>query len=247
MMSARIPLVVVTLSILLLSACTGTPEVREAAEVSSLDAQLPDTTETMPLDPNLPVILAYGDSLTAGHNVERDRSYPAQLQDRLRTLGYDYQVVNHGNSGDTTAGGIARLEGALAVNPEIVVLAFGGNDGLQGRPIDSMRSNLEAMIEAFKNIDSQIVLAGITLPRNYGPDYIRDFENVYVELAEEHEVALIPFFLEGLVDLELLDAPNATLAESVRYMQSDGTHPTGEGYTIVAETVLDAISPYLSK
>ena len=234
---------VITISLLILAACGAEREVTE----TSPGVPNPEPADTMPFDPDLPVILAYGDSLTAGHNVARDRSYPSQLQSRLDALGYAYQVVNHGNSGDTTAGGIARLDGALGVEPEIVILAFGGNDGLQGRPIDSMRSNLSTMIKAFQGIDTQIVLAGITLPRNYGPDYIVDFENVFVELADTHDVALIPFFLEGLVDLEALDSADATLAESVRYMQPNGTHPTGEGYTIVAETVLEAITPYLNK
>ena len=244
-MSVRTHLLVTFCSVLIFaSSCTTNPNSTDASSPYTLNSE---STELRVLSPNLSVILAYGDSLTAGHNVERDRSYPSQLQDKLDALGYSYQVVNYGNSGDTTAGGLARLDDALATKPEIVILEFGGNDGLQGRPIDSMRSNLATMIEAFKSINSQIVLAGITLPRNYGPDYIKAFEGVYIELAEMYEVVLIPFFLEGLIDLEVLDSENGTLAESARYMQSDGTHPTGDGYRIVAETVLETIIPYLNE
>lgn len=198
------------------------------------------------LDTGLPVILAFGDSLTNGYEVEDAMSYPSQLQDRLDALGYRYRVVNHGNDGDTTAQGVARLPDALALEPAIVILEFGGNDGLQGRSLDAARDNLAVMIEAFQAIDSRVILAGLTLPRNYGPDYIAAFENMYVELAERHDVDRIPFFLEGLVDLEALDAGEATLEDSLRYMQPDGTHPTAEGYTIVADTVFNAIEGYLN-
>ncbi len=199
------------------------------------------------IDPNRPVILAFGDSLTNGYEVDRELSYPSQLQDRLDALGYSHQVVNMGFDGETTSGAVARLQGALELEPEVVILEFGGNDGLRGTPIEVATENLATLIAAFSEIGSTVVLAGLTLPRNYGPDYIQAFENMYIDLAEEHEIELIPFFLEGLVDLEALDTPGATLADSVRYMQSDGTHPTGEGYTIVAETVLDAIEPYLTR
>jgi acyl-CoA thioesterase-1 len=196
------------------------------------DLQTPDTSNPEP-NADLPIILAFGDSLTFGSGVDRALSYPSQLQDELERLGYAYQVVNSGVSGDTTSGGVARLNMALALEPEIVILELGGNDGLRGVPVEVARDNLRTMIAAFNDIGSRVILAGMTLPLNYGPDYIRDFESIYVELAEEFDVVRIPFFLEGLIE------------EYERYMQSDGIHPTGEGYTIVVETVVNTIKPYL--
>ncbi len=184
-------------------------------------------------DADLPIILAFGDSLTFGTGVDRELSYPSQLQDELDRRGYNYRVINSGVSGETTSGGIARLETALALEPEIVILELGGNDGLRGVPVEVARENLRTMIAAFNEIGSRVILAGMTLPLNYGPDYIRSFESIYTDLAEELDVVRIPFFLEGLIE------------EYERYMQRDGIHPTGEGYTIVVATVIDTIEPYL--
>jgi len=193
-------------------------------------------------DPNRPVVLAFGDSLTAGHMVASSMSYPAQLASLLETRGYGrYQVINDGESGLTTSGGLARLDRALELEPEIVILTLGGNDGLRGTPITEARRNLEVLVSAFRDSGARVVLGGITLPRNYGPDYIGEFERMYVDLAEEFDVAFMPFFLEGLVDL---DNPTENIG---RYMQSDGIHPTAEGYTIVADHVFRVIEPYLEK
>ncbi len=186
------------------------------------------------IDPGLPVILAFGDSLTAGHLVDTEASYPSQLQNELDRRGYHYRVVNQGISGDTTSGGRARLAGALRLEPELVILELGGNDGLRGIPIEVARSNLATMIEAFKEEGTLVVLAGLTLPRNYGPDYISEFETMFVELAEEYDTVRIPFFLEGVAGDRELNLP-------------DGIHPTGEGYAIVVENVLETIETYLKK
>jgi acyl-CoA thioesterase-1 len=196
-------------------------------------------------DPDLPVILAFGNSLTAGHDVDPRMSYPSQLQRRLDEEGYAYRVVNLGIDGDTTSGGLARLEGALGLQPKLVILELGANDGLRGTSLAAARENLATMIEAFQSIGARVVLAGLTLPRNYGPDYIGDFEDMFSGLSTEHDTILIPFFLEGLVDLEALDRGEASPRDFARYMQSDGTHPTAEGYTIVADTVFVAIEPFL--
>jgi acyl-CoA thioesterase-1 len=198
------------------------------------DSQAPDTPSPE-ANADLPIILTFGDSLTFGSGVDRELSYPAQLQNELDRLGYAYRVVNSGVSGDTTSGGVARLSMALALEPEIVILELGGNDGLRGIPVEVARDNLRTIIAAFRGIGSRVILAGMTLPLNYGPDYIRDFEAIYVELAEEFDVVHIPFFLEGLIE------------EYERYMQPDGIHPTGEGYTIVVATVVNTIEPYLIK
>jgi len=193
------------------------------------------------IDPDRPLILAFGDSLTAGNMVEGALAYPSQLQAKLDEAGYDYQVVNDGEGGLTTSGGLARLDRALALAPDIVILELGGNDGLRGTPTEVIRANLRTLATRFRQAGAVVVLAGLTLPRNYGPDYIGEFEQVYAELARELDVTHIPFFLEGLVDL---DDPEASIGVT---MQADGIHPTGRGYAIVAETVFRAIEPHLEK
>lgn len=193
-----------------------------------------ETTESE-VDPNLPVILAFGDSLTAGYGVDREQSYPAQLRRELDRLGYAYNVVNQGVDGDTTSGGLARLNAALAIEPEIVILELGGNDGLRGIPVYVARENLRSMIRAFKGIGSRVIVAGMTLPLNYGTDYIRDFESMYVELSEELDVHLTPFFTEEMLE------------NYERYIQPGGTHPTGDGYTVVVANILETLEPLLTK
>src|SRR5262245_45317773 len=131
-----------------------------------------------------PVILTFGDSLTAGYGVPRGSGYPEQLQRKLDQRGYKYRVVNMGISGDTTSGGRARMKAGLDVKPSIVILELGANDGLRGLPIRQTTSNLEDMITAFRNTGAIVILAGMTLPRNYGTAYIRSFEEVFRGLAQ---------------------------------------------------------------
>jgi len=142
-------------------------------------------------------------------------------------------VVNLGISGDTSEGGAARVDSAAALKPEIVILELGGNDGLRGLPLKTTRQNLEQIIVTFQRSGAKVVLAGMTLPPNYGPDYIREFEKIYRELAAKYNVKLIPFLLSDIVTRDL------------RYLQPDGIHPTAEGNKIVAGTVLRAIKPLL--
>src|SRR3989442_13445721 len=129
-----------------------------------------------------PVILAFGDSLTAGYGVPRGSSYPEQLQRKLDALGYKYRLVNMGISGDTTSGGRARMKAALDVMPAIVVLELGANDGLRGQPVTEMQANLEEMIIEFQKPGAKVILAGMTLPRNYGAAYMKSFEDVFRNL-----------------------------------------------------------------
>ena len=231
-MAIKITTLIATLSLSALTAACGSE-----VEIVNNPERDPNPTDAIlaEIDPNLPVILAFGDSLTAGHGVDRQLSYPAQLQNELDRLGYDYNIVNHGIDGDTTSGGLARLDAALAVEPEIVILELGGNDGLRGIPIEVVRENLRSMIIAFKEIGSLVIVAGMTLPLNYGPDYIRSFESVYVELSEEFDVAFVPFFTDAILE------------NYERYIQPDGTHPTGEGYTLVVGNILETLEPLLTK
>jgi acyl-CoA thioesterase-1 len=179
-----------------------------------------------------PVIAAFGDSLSAGLGVEAGRSYPDDLQRLIDAAGFRYHVVNLGVSGDTTTDGVERLPSVLALHPAIVILEFGGNDGLRGLPVTAARQNLADMIEAIQKSGAQILLAGMSLPRNYGPEYINSFEQMYVELAKQYKVSRIPFFLEGVGG-----HPDLT--------QPDGIHPTTEGTKIVAGTVMKYLRPLL--
>lgn len=181
-----------------------------------------------------PLIVAFGDSLTAGHGVGVDESYPAQLQKRLNDLNYHYRVVNAGVSGDTTAGGLRRVSWVLKSNPDLVILELGGNDGLRGLSLEQTRNNLSEIIQRFQEAGVEIILAGMKLPPNYGPEYTAGFEAIYPALAKEYQLPLIPFFLEGV-------AASSTLN------QADGIHPTKEGYRIIVEEILRTLGPLLEQ
>lgn len=179
-----------------------------------------------------PVIVAFGDSLSAGYGLAAGESFPDRLQKLLDQRGLRYRVVNQGISGDTTSGGAARVKQALQLKPAVVILELGANDGLRGLPLTATRANLAGMIDQFRQGGAKVLLAGITLPRNYGPDYIQAFEKIYRDLARDKRVALIPFLLEGV-------ATNPSL------MQPDSLHPTAEGARRVAATVLRHLQPLL--
>jgi acyl-CoA thioesterase-1 len=180
------------------------------------------------------VIVAFGDSLTAGLGVPRQQTYPALLAERLRREGFDYQVVNAGVSGDTTSGGLRRVESVLRRQPEIVIIEFGANDGLRGQPLELMRKNLTAMIERFQDAGVKVVLTGMRLPANYGPVYTNGFAKIYPDLAKRYGIAFMPFFLDG-VALE----PGLN--------QDDGLHPTAAGYAVIVNRLWPVLKPLLSK
>jgi acyl-CoA thioesterase-1 len=182
---------------------------------------------------NRHVLLVFGDSLSAGFGLDAGQSFPDYLQKKLDAEHLPWHVVNQGISGDTTEGGVVRLDTGLAVKPEIVVLELGGNDGLRGLPLETTRANLSQMIEAFQKAGAKVVLAGMTLPPNYGQDYIRQFENIYRDLSKQHKTGLIPFLLADIITPDL------------RYIQKDGIHPTAQGCEIVSGTVLRAVKPLL--
>ncbi len=179
-----------------------------------------------------PVIVAFGDSLTAGYGVETGYSYPDFLQKDLDRAGRKYRVMNAGVSGDTTSGGLARVGIVSALKPAIVIVELGGNDGLRGLPLASTRANLEQIIVKLRKSGARVLLAGITLPPNYGPDYIKQFESIYKDLAAKYKVPLIPFLLQGVAGVPGM-------------MQGDGIHPTRKGNEIVANLVLRALKPLL--
>lgn len=189
----------------------------------------PPAAQPSPAD-HRPVIVAFGDSLTAGYGAAL--SYTDFLQKELDARGRRYRVVNQGISGDTTSGGVARIESAVRLQPQVVILELGANDGLRGLPVETTRANLAEMIDASQSAGAKVLLCGMTLPRNYGPDYIRSFEKIFRNLAREKKVALVPFFLEGV----------ATRSD---LMQPDGLHPTMEGNARIALHVLKYLEPLL--
>jgi acyl-CoA thioesterase-1 len=179
-------------------------------------------------------VLFFGDSLTAGYGVDPDEAYPAVIQRKLEAAGQPWKVVNAGLSGETTAGGLRRLDWILKQPVDIFVIELGGNDGLRGIAPELTRTNLEAII---KRIQTQlprakVVLAGMQMPSNMGAEYTRQFAAVYPEVAAKFGVTLIPFLLEGVGGVPRLN-------------QADGIHPTPEGHKIVAETVWRVLQPLL--
>jgi acyl-CoA thioesterase I len=181
-----------------------------------------------------PVIVAFGDSLTAGYGTDAGNSYPDFLERDLNAKGFHYRVVNAGISGNTTKDGVDRLDDVLALKPAVVIVAFGGNDGLRGLPIDSTRKNLDQIVSTLQHGGTKVVLGGITLPPNYGADYIRQFNETYALLARKYHVPLLPFLLQGVYGTE-------------GSMQADGLHATAQGNQQVARNLVPLITPLLHK
>lgn len=179
-----------------------------------------------------PRIVILGDSLTAGLGIGVDEAYPALLQARLRERGLNYEVVNAGASGDTSAGGLSRLDWALDGDVRILVVALGGNDGLRGLPVAELKRNLARIIERSQARGITVVLAGMEALTNLGPEYTRAFHAVYPALATQYRVALVPFLLEGVAGHDALN-------------QRDHIHPNVRGARIVAENVWAVLGPTL--
>lgn len=177
-------------------------------------------------------ILVLGDSLSAGYGLDPDLAYPALLEKRLRAGGYAYKVVNAGISGDTSAGGLGRINWLLKNRVDILLLELGANDGLRGIPLDSTKRNLQGIIDRTKSRypEVEVVIAGMMVPPNLGPEYTGEFRQLFVDLARENESSLIPFLLEGVAGDPQLNLP-------------DGIHPTAEGHKLVLETVWRSIEP----
>ncbi|MES2219555.1 MAG: arylesterase [Acidobacteriota bacterium] len=215
--------------------CNGSnPQPQQATSTESTPAAtvpLPQPTAA-PVDSSLPTVVAFGDSLTAGHGVSRNESYPANLQRDLDALGYRYRVINLGISGNTTKDGVLRIPEVLKFHPSVVIVAFGGNDGLRGLPIRDTEANLFAIITAMQKAPAKVILGGITLPPNYGSDYIEKFNAIYAKASKQYHVPLLPFMLKGVYGV-----PGS--------MQDDGIHPTAEGCKQVAKNFLPLLLPML--
>ncbi|MBF0184009.1 MAG: arylesterase [Magnetococcales bacterium] len=177
-------------------------------------------------------ILCLGDSLTAGHGVAAGADFPSLLQQRLREQGFAHTVINAGISGDTTAGGLRRLEWLLRQKPTIAIVALGANDGLRGLGTQEMKENLSAIVQRLKQAGVRPLLAGMRVPPNYGRRYSEQFAAVFQQLAEEQQIPLLPFLLEGV-------------AGEAELNFADGIHPNAAGYRRVAESVWTALQPLL--
>jgi acyl-CoA thioesterase-1 len=214
------------IGISILSSCDSSPQETIAPVAAS------------PEETSQGVIVCMGNSLTAGYGVDEDQAYPALLQKRLREAGMPYNVINAGISGETSSGALSRLEWMLTLDPDIVILETGANDGLRGVDPDLTRRNIEAMVSELQARGIVVVLAGMQMVRNLGLDFTRAFSAIYLEIAREADLILIPFFLEGVAGRPDLN-------------QADGIHPTPEGYRLIVANiypyVLDAIERYQEK
>jgi acyl-CoA thioesterase I len=210
-------------------ACGGaSPERDQPAPAESNAAPAP-----APATESHPRIVFLGDSLTAGLGVGLDEAYPAVIGQRLRASGLDFEVVNAGVSGDTSAGGLRRLDWSLQGDARVLVLALGANDGLRGLSTAEMKRNLAAIIEAAEKRHVAVLLAGMEAPPNFGASYTRDFRQVYADLARQYRVRFIPFLLDGV-------AGHAPLN------QADGIHPSPEGHRMIADLVWRELRPMLA-
>jgi len=180
------------------------------------------------------VIVCYGDSITAGYGLAEGQSFPDALDKLLASAGYRYKVENRGTSGATTKDAVASLPVVVRIHPAVAIVEFGGNDGLRGLPLEQSRRNLEQVISTLESAHVKVLLAGITLPPNYGPDYIQQFNQMFKTLAAEHHVAFVPMIYKDLVNV-----PGT--------IQPDGIHPTAKGSVIIAQTLLPALKPLLHK
>lgn len=183
---------------------------------------------------NRPAILVLGDSLAAGYGVDPGDAYPALLQKKLDAAGLKFEIINGGVSGDTSAGGLRRVDWYLRRRIAVLILELGGNDGLRGVPLTATRTNLQAIIDASKKAwpDIKIVIAGMRLPPNLGQEYTDAFEKIFPALARDNHAALVPFLLEGVGGKPEFNGP-------------DQIHPTAEGHRIVAENVWKVLKPAL--
>jgi len=182
------------------------------------------------------IILFFGDSLTAGMGLDPENAFPALIQSTLDSLGMEYTVINSGLSGETTASGKNRLNWVLNQDADIFVLELGANDGLRGIPLSETRKNLQFIIDAVrdKNPDTKIVMAGMQIPPNMGPEYTTEFRTIFPELAEKNDLPLIPFLLEGV-------------AGNPELNQADGIHPTIDGHKIVSQNTWAVLKEIVSK
>ena len=212
---------------LVLSIIACQPKEKNAAQDSSQAKEADSKSDSnLKKEKQAKSMVFFGNSLTAGYGLDPREAFPALIQNKLDSLGLKYNVINAGLSGETTSGGNSRVEWVLNQKPDVFILELGANDGLRGIPLAETRANLQSIIDKvrIKNPEAIIVLAGMQIPPNMGPEYTSEFRTIFPELAESNEIALIPFLLDGVAGIPDLN-------------QRDGIHPTAEGQIIVASNV----------
>jgi acyl-CoA thioesterase-1 len=180
-------------------------------------------------------ILALGDSLTAGYGLKQGEGFADQLQTAFRKMGRPVTVINGGVSGDTSAGGLARIDWALGDQPQVVIVELGANDMLRGLSPDSTKANLAAIIEKAKTAGAKVLLCGMKAQRNLGPDYVQQFDAIYPDLARQEGVTLYPFFMDGIIRAD--GSADRTL------LQGDGLHPTEAGAALIVQRMMPVLLP----
>jgi acyl-CoA thioesterase I len=214
-------------SVLILFAC-GCAKMKNETDSNYENVSLPGAALK---DPR-PIIAAMGNSLTAGQGVDPSLNYPSRLQRKIDEAGYAYRVVNFGVSGDTSGQGLGRLDAIIKKSPKIVIVELGANDGLRGMPAEVTKQNLETIVERLQSAGVKVVLVGMQVPPNYGPQYAEAFRSIFRDTAKKYRISLVPFLLDRV-------GGNAALN------QEDGVHPTAEGYKIVVENVWKVLQPLL--
>jgi len=218
-------------------ACLGAAGCRADSKEPSA-ASREAAAATVPADPDAPParprIVAFGDSLTIGLGLLEQEAYPALLQNKINEAGYQFEVVNAGVSGDTSAGGLRRLDWALEGNVKVLVVAFGGNDGLRGLPVPQMKENLSQIIDRARERSIVVILAGMEAPPNFGQEYATGFRQAFRDVALNKRVLFIPFLLNNVAGKPELN-------------QADGIHPNQQGTQIVADTVWSVLEPLLDQ
>lgn len=214
-----------------------------APDQSSANAGLATSTSSLasgasakpPAKPDRrPVIVAFGDSLTAGYGLPEDQCFTALLQRKIDDKGYGYRIINAGVSGDTSAGGVSRIDWALEGAVKFLILELGGNDGLRGQPVAEMKKNLAEVIERAQARGVTVILAGMEAPPNLGEEYTGEFRQAYRDLAKKYKLTLIPFMLDGVAGRREMNQP-------------DGIHPNAAGEKVMTENVWREIEPLLQK
>jgi acyl-CoA thioesterase-1 len=216
-------------TVLLLAACAAAPPPESAARESSVSDAI--GAPVVPAD--APIVVAFGDSLTAGYGLRPNESYPSVLEGLLANQGTPYRIINEGVSGDTTSTALARADVAASHEAVLAIVAIGANDGLRGLPVDQMETNLREIVRRFQSAGRRVALVGMLLPPNMGPEYVGQFEAVYPRVAADMRIPLLPFLLEGV-------------AADPDLNQDDGIHPNKPGARIVAQLVADFVTPILT-
>ena len=227
--SSRIILLIVGLA-----ACAGGPPAGDRGEFGREAGAGHAAAVPVVAQGERPRIVVLGDSLTAGYGLDLSQAYPTLLQEWIEAAGYPYEVVNAGVSGDTSAGGLRRLDWSLQGDVRVLIAALGANDGLRGLPVEALRRNLGTIVERAQDRGIVVVIAGMEAPPNYGAVYTVGFRETFRELARRYDAPLVPFLLEGVAGIPALNL-------------ADGMHPNPEGARIVAETVWSTIEPLLSE